>query len=174
MLFAFSVLLIGRATGKLKAYQIPTVGMAPALCPGDHFMAEGFSLMWRGPRRGEMIAFTTAGSEEMKSFFPPDRPVDIVQRIVGIPGDHLQLKDGVLMVNGGSVPELAGLHHVDVNGFFAHEVVVPAGHYLMLGDNSPNSLDSRYWGFLPAGCIKSRYLCHYWKVADRSGTRDRP
>ena len=161
------LLLIGRVTGRFQSYRVPSSGMAPTLKPGDMIFAEGLSYLRRDPALGEVVVFSTEGIKMVESMGISNGPTIYIQRVAGLPGDSFRLDNGTLLINDKVAVELEGRRYVDARDFFAQEVIVPEGHYLLLGDNSPNSLDSRYWGFLPRDNIKSRYFCHYWRSAAR-------
>jgi signal peptidase I len=82
------VVLVGPVTGWIRFCAIPSAAMAPTIAPGDRFVTEGFSLMMRAPRRGELIIFRTDGIKSLpaKQLF--------VKRIVGLPGERVQIANG--------------------------------------------------------------------------------
>jgi len=198
-----SVLVVGLfiLTFLGQNFVIPSGSMENTLLVGDHLVVDRITLApaakwmplmhYREPRRGDVVVF-------LKPVADPD-PVDgsptypfLVKRLVGVPGDHIHLRDGIVILNGvaqdqphaqpttpenhtdfldefpsvppypqpGATPEAWAVdfpNHV-VNG----DLVVPAGKYFMMGDNRHNSLDSRYWGFVPRENIVGRPLFNYW------------
>src|SRR4051794_12697167 len=90
----FIVILVGPVTGWVRLFAIPSAAMAPTIAPGDRFASEAFSLMTRAPRRGELILFRTDG---IKSLLPNQV---FVKRIVGLPGERVQIANGKLSING--------------------------------------------------------------------------
>ncbi len=152
-------------------YRIPTGAMLPNLQPGDVLLARHL-----GPddpvARGQILVFA----------YPRNRSVDYVKRCVAVAGDTVEVREGLLRVNGeifesalddpaadnsavpGSVPSCPAPHtrhdpggrqRSPVNERFG-PAVVPAGHLFMMGDNRDDSLDSRYWGPLPRDLVKAR------------------
>lgn len=142
-------------------YQMPTGSMENTLLIGDHLAVRKAS--GSVPQRGQLVTH----------IYPVNRKDIFVKRVVGIPGDRIRIRDKQLYVNGGLVPEPYVIHRTDyvdayrdnfpsepnvplypgaremlVNNVVNGEVVVPPGHYFVLGDNRDNSLDSRYWGFI--------------------------
>jgi signal peptidase I len=137
----------------------------------------------RAPRRGEVVVFE----------FPVDPSKNFVKRLVGIPGDTVLMRDGQLLVNGVAeharyvlhsepsgydpagddfkwqrnylvpVAEASGSYHPSRNNW--GPLVVPPKSYFVLGDNRDNSLDSRYWGFVPDSLLKGRPLLIYYSYA---------
>jgi signal peptidase I len=163
----FGALLCLSVTGQLHAYRVPTGGMKPTIQRGDDFCSERISYHFRKPRRGDIVVFTTKGI----SLIPePDSGAapTFIQRIIGLPGDTLKMHFGDLLVNGKPDAALAerkivsGRSYLNADGTPVH---VPLDSYFVAGDNSPNSFDSRYWGFLPAENIKGRAWLRYWPLS---------
>lgn len=143
------------------------------------------------PKRGDIALF----------YYPEDTAVRFVKRVVGLPGDHVVYKDKVLTVNGkemlqsvvgpdlseepGELPQpvirkhevLDGVsHNIFVSkdrGWFQNvDVVVPPGHYFMMGDNRDFSADSRYWGFVPEQYLIGKAFA-IWLSWDSNKSRPR-
>ena len=161
-------------TWVFQAFKIPTGSMEPNLLVGDHLIV---NKMVHGPtmtalerailphsdiHRGEVIVFK----------FPKDPSRDFIKRVIGIPGDQIELRRKKLYVNGQLQNEPYAHFLVPLSPESDRRsddlreeygpVTVPAGQYFMMGDNRDNSQDSRYWGFLPRTNIKGRALMIYW------------
>jgi signal peptidase I len=149
------------------AYHMPSSAMEPTLLSGDTFLTDTVSWrLGRAPKRGELVVIR----------YPVDRNQTFVKRVIGIPGDRLHLEHKQLYRNGALVPEPFASHTSSgedryrdnfpsdptsvlpaaqpmlqrvING----EIVVPPGQYFVMGDNRDDSLDSRYWGFVPRADI---------------------
>jgi signal peptidase I len=156
-------LIFLRLFGLIQPFYVPTGAMAPAISPGDHVAMERISYLGRNPNRGDVIVFETTSI--------PALPTGqlFVMRIAGEPGDHVSLTGGSLMVNGVSTTlsnAYGAIQHVlpsAMPGSAANtDTTVPPNHFYVLGDNSTNSFDSRYWGFVPAQNIKGRICFCYW------------
>ncbi|MGV3664365.1 MAG: signal peptidase I [Prosthecobacter sp.] len=162
------VFVLLRWNGHMNALRIPTNAMAPFLNQDDQIICEGFSMMSKPPARGDVVSFTTEG---VSGILPEGAaPVIFMKRVVGLPGDKLQLVGKTLHINGHPASEffdcsgiqyvlprpLPNSHGVDI----AHAYVVPADHVVVFGDNSANSLDSRYWGPLPMKNLRHTYWFH--------------
>ena len=129
----------------------PDFGALAGLLPlvsADHSAP---SYTFRAPRRGDIVVFQ----------FPGDTSRDFVKRVVGIPGDTVEIRNGVVFVNGESLHE-----PYVINGDSGSErpVVVPDEAYYVLGDNRRASQDSRDWGTVPAENIIGRGWLRYWPL----------
>ena len=160
----YFALVVLRLCGLIRPFSVPTGAMTPAVSAGDHIMMEGFTFLSRQPHRGDIVVFKTDG---IASLPPP--ATFYVKRVAGEPGDHMRISDGKLFVNDKQVllsndlgqityylPSSTGKFSLQTN------VTVPIGSYFVLGDNSINSSDSRYWGTVPRGNIIGRVWICYW------------
>jgi signal peptidase I len=155
----------------IQAFVIPSGSMENTLLVGDHLFVNRFIyglkvpftdtriLKLRNPERGDVMVFR----------FPEDRSKDFIKRVIGVPGDVVQVRDKQVLVNG--VPYL-NPHEVhkenDLLGALQSPrdnfgpVTVPADSYFMMGDNRDRSYDSRFWGFVKSSDIKGKALIKYW------------
>jgi signal peptidase I len=161
----------------LKTFYIPSGSMENTLLVGDHLVVNryvygsegsplGTLLPSREPRRGDIVVFRS----------PEDPRIDLVKRLVGLPGDRIDVRQKQLYVNGTRVADDGYAIHRDPrlgterNAFnlllFRRDnfgpLTVPPEHYFFLGDNRDFSHDSRYWGAVPAHYIKGRAFLIYW------------
>jgi len=161
-------------TWAVQAFKIPTGSMENNLLIGDHLLvnkfvfaptvgaAERAVLPMRDIHRGDIVVFK----------YPEEPERDFIKRVIGLPGETLELRNKKVYVNGQPLDEpyvhfLEPAHNAqEVTSFDVRErygpVQVPAEHYFVMGDNRDNSQDSRYWGYLPRGHIKGRALMIYW------------
>jgi signal peptidase I len=161
--FCFGVLVVLRISGLVRPFSVPTGAMTPAVVPGDHLMMEGVTFLFRQPRRGDIVVFKTDGI----ALLPP--ATFYFKRVAGEPGDHVRITGGKIFVNdkqvslSNSVGEIVYDLPPYVGAFSPQtDVIVPRGCYFVLGDNSTNSLDSRFWGSVPRGNIIGRVSFCYW------------
>ena len=156
-------LVIG--TGLVRLAGMPTESMRPAVSSGDRIVTEGFSYLLHKPKRGEVVVFK---SENIRSLTPASR---YVKRIAGEPGDRVRISEGSLFINDHRVSLSNAMGEISylppIGGMLApmtDNVTVPKGQYYVLGDNSTNSYDSRFWGFVPAENVDSRVVFCYWPL----------
>ncbi|MBI4220792.1 MAG: signal peptidase I [Chloroflexi bacterium] len=116
----------------------------------------GRQYIFRGPQRGDVIVFHPPGGEQ----------ADFVKRIVGVPGDEIDIRNGSVFVNGEPV-NLAFREDDDTSagGALKFPFTVPDDQYFVLGDNRRQSNDSRAWGFARAEQIIGRVVLRYWPVS---------
>jgi signal peptidase I len=148
-----------------QVFSVPTKAMAPTLQPGDLLYASTLPYYLHAPHRGDVIVFKTDGL----SGFPGDTPAPIfVKRIAGLPGEKISIRYGRFCVNDSPAKELEDRKYVLGRTYLFEDgnfTVVPDNAYFVLGDNSPNSYDSRYWGRVPKGNIISRVIFRYWPIS---------
>jgi signal peptidase I len=162
----------------VQAFKIPTGSMEPNLLIGDHLLVnkviyspstlalEDRVLAKKPVQRGHVVVFK----------FPEDPTRDFIKRVIGLPGETVEIRDKTVFINGQALVEPYArfleppLHRDDPEyGLRSEDMrdnwgpkVVPAGHLFVLGDNRDNSRDSRFWGFLPRDQVKGRALLVYW------------
>lgn len=145
----------------VQAFFIPSGSMEPTLRTGDRILVGKFTYKIWDVRRGDIIVFR----------YPLNPNKDFVKRVVGLPGERIEIKDGLVLINGRPLHEvyptaLPGGDRACVSNYGPE--VVPAESVFVLGDNRCNSEDSRFFGFVPAGNIVGRALAVYWPP-DRLG-----
>ena len=167
------VLALFVRTFVFQAFKIPTGSMKPNLLVGDHLIVNKFIfaptrfaferalLPMRPIERGDIVVFK----------FPEEPERDFIKRVIGLPGDTLELRNQTVSINGRALTEPYA-HYLfppagegQMNGDLRRKygpVTVPDGHYFMMGDNRDDSQDSRFWGFLPQSYVKGRALFIYW------------
>ncbi len=188
-----SVLVIGLfvLTFLAQNFVIPSGSMEKTLLVGDHLLVDRITIApsskwmplvhYRAPKHGDVVVFLGPGQ--------PD--VFLVKRCIGVPGDHIHLRDGIVILNGVAQNEpyaqpwpedrfdayidnfpsvlpsedgrATAEWTVDIqNHIQGNDLVVPEGMYFMMGDHRHNSNDGRFWGFVPEANIVGRPLFNYW------------
>ena len=155
----------------IQPYIIPSGSMLDTLQVGDRLFVTKFSygihlpfmakeIVSTGePQRGDIIVFP----------YPEDPSQDYIKRVVGIPGDVLEIRDKQLYRNGEAVQE-AYIKHTDATLMGRRDnmppTTVPSGKVFVMGDNRDQSMDSRFWGFVNKDTIVGKALVIYWSSTD--------
>lgn len=181
MLLAFAIRVF-----VVQAFKIPSGSMIPTLLIGDHILVSklSYGIQWPGdcqlkmalppvncyasrpliafgkPQRGDIIVFR----------FPEDEEKDFIKRIVGTPGDTIQIRNKVVVVNGVPLDDASFTQRIDpgiIDGTINPRdnfgaVTVPEGSYFVMGDNRDQSLDSRFWGYVREEKIRGKAFRIYW------------
>ena len=162
-------------TWVVQAFKIPTGSMENNLLIGDHLLVNKFVFAptATGAERLVMPVSTVRRGDVVVFEYPEEPERDFIKRVIGLPGETLELRRKVIHIDGKPLEEpyvhflqppgdgTAELTTFDLRESYG-PVVVPAGHYFVMGDNRDNSRDSRYWGFLPERYIKGKALLVYW------------
>ncbi|MGB6974806.1 MAG: signal peptidase I [Terracidiphilus sp.] len=196
-----SVLVVGLyiLTFLAQNFVIPSGSMEKTLLVGDHLVVDRITLApparwmplmyYREPKRNDIVVFIKPVADYDTAGNP--QYLILVKRLIGVPGDHIHLHNGIVYINGVAQSQPHAQPTTAENYFpFLDEfpsvpvadqqiateawsvaeptyiqdgdLVVPPGMYFMMGDNRHNSLDSRYWGFVPRANIVGRPLFNYW------------
>lgn len=190
----------------VQAFEIPSGSMENTLLIGDHVFVDRLTPALKASYIGLLMPYRPIRHGDIIVFMHPNEPgLHVVKRVIGLPGDRIHLRNGVVYRNGeklnepyvlpgsgihdnpveeefgsetarqkafrdefpkypppvgpGIPPEWAMLMRANIQG---EDLVVPEGDYFGMGDNRENSLDSRYWGFIPRQNIVGRPLFIYW------------
>jgi len=212
-----SVLVVGLfiLTFMAQNYVIPSGSMENTLLVGDHLVVDHMNLAppanwmplvrYREPRRGDIVVFLKPVFQPVLDQLDGDgkpKYTILVKRLIGVPGDHIHLHDGIVILNGVAqpqpyaqpttadnsqefldefpavppYPQPGGATEAWAVDFPNHvvdgDLVVPPGMYFMMGDNRHDSLDSRFWGFVPRQNIMGRTLFNYWSFESPGSAYD--
>jgi signal peptidase I len=167
--FALAILLaLTIRTFVVQAFKIPSGSMIPTLSIGDHILVNKFVygikvpftdwmvMSISHPLRGDVIVFK----------YPEDESKDFIKRVVGIPGDTVEVRNKTVYVNG-TLADTTYTQHADPNVQQERRdnfgpVTVPPDSYFVMGDNRDHSLDSRFWGFVKEHKIRGKAFLIYW------------
>ncbi|MDR2460292.1 MAG: signal peptidase I [Deltaproteobacteria bacterium] len=149
----------------VQAFHIPSGSMIPTFLVGDRVLVSKFSYGIRNPFNNEVIFETGQPMRwDVVIFkFPEDPEVDFVKRVVGLPGEEVLIREGLIFINGEMVDDPHG--HFDMrNGPYRNfgPVKVPENKYFMMGDNRDFSNDSRVWGFVDKSLLRGKAWRLYW------------
>jgi len=167
LVVAFLLAMVIRAF-VIQAFKIPTGSMRTTLIEGDLILVNKFIYgakipfsdmrlpVVSHPKRGDIVVF----------IYPEDPKKDFIKRMVGLPGDTVEIKSGTIYINDKPLLDPVFNNRYYYNkGDFGQEgakILVPEGAYFVLGDNSASSQDSRYWGFVPENNLLGKAMVIYW------------
>jgi signal peptidase I len=183
----------------VQAFKIPSQSMEPTLLVGDHLLVNKFIFEGRGAWYEKILPYRAVHRGDIIVFkFPFDDHPHYVKRVIGLPGDHVRIVKQQVYVNGLALAEPYVVHDPASQDSFGDdfppadpyfievglrpewaetimqnvshgELVVPADHYFVMGDNRDRSWDSRYWGFVDRDAVMGRPMVIYWSVQATSG-----
>lgn len=145
----------------VQAFRIPTGSMIPALLVGDQILVDKVEYRFRKPERFEVVVFK----------YPRDESRDFIKRVIGLPGETLEVRRRVVYIDGEPIGKPIGeggyAYHDPDRDFLSigdnfGPVDIPSKKYFVMGDNRENSQDSRFWGFLDENKIVGRAFIIYW------------
>ena len=158
------VLALFIRTFVVQAFKIPSGSMKPTLLVGDHILVNKFiygikipfidkNIIKLGkPKRGDVVVFK----------YPLDTKKDYIKRVIGLPGDKVELANKQLRINGKVMDDPHASYSVYGNLRNFGPIIVPAHHLFVMGDNRDESSDSRVWGFVPYAYLKGKAFLIYW------------
>jgi signal peptidase I len=177
----------------VQAFEIPSSSMENTLLIGDHVFVNRIQFAPKSSWVGPLVPYRDVHFQDIVVFLHPDPQqagIYVVKRIIGLPGDRIHLRDGVVYRNGVALdepyidhdddrrdpyrnqfpsvppdedPNLSANWLTDLPTYIhGDDLVVPPGHYFAMGDHRGVSLDSRYWGFIPKENIIGRPMFIYW------------
>jgi signal peptidase I len=178
----------------VQAFQIPTGSMEPTLLVGDFLLVNKF--MYDDPVfkfEGKILPRKDIERRDIVVFkYPQDLTKDFVKRVIALPGEKLEIRNKQVLINDKAIEEPYKVHSdtqiYTKSEYYRYDdlirdnfgpVVVPPGHLFVMGDNRDNSMDSRYWGFLPRSYIKGKpWLIYFSYRAEKdawqkTGLQDR-
>jgi len=178
LVFALVIATLVR-TFLFAPFKIPSGSMIPTIAIGDHIFATMYSyglpvpftdlkVFPRPIDRGDVIIFP----------YPLDPSVDYIKRVVGLPGETVEVKGQDVYVDGRKLDEPYAFFEREIVAEYRRQnrslpdfgpVSVPPGHLFVMGDNRLNSSDSRVWGFVPIGAVKGKGQVVYWSHDPRAG-----
>jgi signal peptidase I len=177
----------------VQAFQIPSQSMENTLLVGDYLLVNKLCYGGRGLGDHLMPYQQIARGDIIVFHYPVDPTQHFVKRVIGVPGDHLRMVSKKVFINGKPLDEpyvrfieppnnlfrdnfprvdipalgLEGKWWLEMRRLVEDgQLIVPEGHYFVMGDNRDDSQDSRYWGFVPQENIIGRPLLIYWSVQD--------
>ncbi|HYX19149.1 MAG TPA: signal peptidase I [Nostoc sp.] len=180
------VLALGIRTFVAEARWIPSGSMEPTLhgtpnqWEADKIIVDKLKYKFADPQRGDIVVFSPTKELQKEQYQDA-----FIKRVIGLPGEKVQLKDGKVYINNKPLPEANYLGSaqstvIDVcqSGpqppFLAKPQTIPIGSYLVLGDNRNNSYDGRCWGVVPRENIIGRAVVRFWPLNHVGGIDKSP
>jgi len=155
----------------VQAFKIPSGSMLETLQIGDHILVNKLRYGIRMPIMGKrVVSFTDPRRGDIIVFvYPVDPSKDFIKRVIGEPGDTVEVKHKQVYVNGQKVEDPWG-HFVEGPGENSRlsprdnfgPVTVPSDQVFVMGDNRDRSYDSRFWGFVPLDDVRGKAFVIYW------------
>ena len=158
-------------TFMVQAFKIPSGSMKPTLLIGDHILVNKFLygvkipylntvlLPIKTPERGDIVVFK----------YPLDPKKDFIKRVIGVPGDSIEIRDKAVYVNRERLKKDPGVHSDPHLAFGPTKqrdnlgpIMVPPDALFVMGDNRDESYDSRFWGFVPQRDVSGKAFIVYW------------
>jgi len=174
VLTVFLGLIFAVRSWVLTPFQIPTSSMEPTLLgnhsdqSGDTILVNRLAYLGSGPSRWDVVAFRflEPGSP------PGEKPISMVKRVVGLPGETVAISEGGILINGRIVPKpapLKSIRYLSLGRFGIMPLELGPREYFVLGDNSYLSRDSRRYGPIPRGSIfgRAEWIIFPWKRRGR-------
>lgn len=139
----------------LQAFYIPSLSMAPTLQVNDRVLVNKLSYDLHDVHRGDLIVFESPPNEGSQT-------KDLIKRVVGLPGETVESRDGRMLINGEVLDE--PYLQPDIVTGAVEKTVIPPDHYWVMGDNRSNSRDSRFFGAISESTIIGRAFVRVWPV----------
>lgn len=137
----------------VQPFWVPTGSMIPTIMPNDRILAEKLTYKFSHPKPGDIIVFQPTNGDKR----------DYVKRIIAVGGQTISIKDGLVYVDGKPFKE-PYLSEDYYDSGSMKEIKIPPGYVFVMGDNRPNSLDSRVFGPIPEDRIIGRAVFIYWPL----------
>lgn len=156
ILIALILTLVIR-TYVVQAFKIPSGSMRPTLMEGDKLFVNKFIYRFKPIQRGDIVVFK----------YPVDLKKDFIKRMVAFENETVEIKDGKIYVDEKPLNDLEAFgkfyyYNHDPFGGPNEKIRVPKDSYYVLGDNSANSTDSRFWGFVPKKNLLGKAIFRWW------------
>jgi signal peptidase I len=145
----------------VQAFYIPTGSMEPTLAVNDRVLVNKLAYRLGDPERGDIIVFDAPPSART------DDVQELIKRVIGLPGETIESRDGRIYIDGQLLEEpYLTDEHRDNLGEPIGPILIPEGHYFVMGDNRPNSQDSRFFGVISDDAIVGRAFIRIWPIQD--------
>jgi signal peptidase I len=144
-----------------QTFFIPSASMEPTLHIGDRIIVNKLSVELGTVHVGDILVFKAPKAVATDC---GDTVADLVKRVIGVPGDTLYSKGNTIYVNNEPLKQ-PWTHVADIGVKTIKPTYVTKNHYFMMGDNEPNSCDSRYWGLIPRSAVIGKAFVRIWPLS---------
>lgn len=144
----------GIKTYVVQPFVIPTGSMEPTIMAGDRVLADKLTFRLREPRTGDIVVFDD----------PTGRHPQLIKRIIAVGGETLDIEDGIVLVNGEPLDEPYLIDVTTELGTVLLPITLDEDELWLMGDNRPNSGDSRFMGPVPDSMVQGRGFAIYWPL----------
>lgn len=144
----------------IESFSIPSESMASSLTNGDRVLVNKLAYTFHDVRRGDVVVIERPAGAPIAQ---PGEPQDLIKRVIGLPGETIETRNGVVYINGRALTEPyldLGIETDNID----QPTVVPAGSMFVLGDNRPRSVDSRRFGPVSATLLIGRAAILIWPL----------
>lgn len=136
----------------IQPFMIPSGSMEPTLYAGDYVLVSKFIYKLKEPARGDIVVFEA----------PFDSQKDYIKRVIAAGGESVEVKSGTVYINGKKIEEPYVINAQDLSNF--GPIIVPEDKLFVMGDNRPNSQDSRIFGPIPENVVLGKAILIYWPL----------
>ena len=143
----------------VQPFYIPTSSMVPTLQIGDRVLVSKFAYRFGDPAPGDIVVLNAPSGED----------TDLIKRIIAIEGQTIDIQEGIVTVDGERLDEPYVNPRARDDSSLTEPLVVPDGHVFLMGDNRPNSSDSRVFGTQPEELLQGKAFLVYWPFANAGG-----
>ena len=150
-----AVILFFAVDAVFARVKVENISMEPTLMPGDFLLVSKLAYKLGEMKTGDVVVF----------HYPGNTNEDYIKRLIGKPGDHVQVSGGIVYVNGQALGE----PYLMASPTYDGEWNVPDGSIFVLGDNRNDSSDSHDWGYVPVSYVVGKALAIYWPFSEMSG-----
>ncbi len=159
-------LAFGIRTAVAQSFFIPSGSMLPTLQIDDRLMVDKLSYRFQDPQRGDIVVFSPPEAAKAACGLPENFDDVFIKRIVGLPGDRVEIRGGTTLINDQPLSEP---YRAEAPRYDWGPKTVPAGSYLVLGDNRNNSCDGHAWGFVPRDRLVGKAAVRFFPFDRVSG-----
>nr|RNJ69135.1 MAG: signal peptidase I [Leptolyngbya sp. IPPAS B-1204] len=161
LIVSLTALVTACSPARYKTYYIPTESMLPTLEVNDRIVSDQAAYRTTAPNRGDIVIFRPPAqlTKMMQGIMTIDQDTVFVKRIVGLPGERLEVKQGKVFINNHPLSEP---YLEAAPDYTWGPITIPANAFVVFGDNRNNAFDSHFWGVVPRDHLLGKVVWRYW------------